>query len=233
MNEAEQKAAKGAAANAAARLIQPGMTVGLGSGSTASLFVEALAERVREGGLTIRGVPTSRAAGDLARHLGVEVVPLSRTSRPDLTVDGADEIDPALNLIKGGGGALVQEKLVAVASRQFVVVADASKAVPTLGAFPLPVAILPYGWETTLERLEAFGVPAARREKGGQPVVTDDGLYLVDMRFGTIADAGALEGELKRLVGVVEVGLFVGLATRALLGHADGRVEETPAVPPH
>lgn len=222
-----EDAAKRAAARAAAALVEPGMTVGLGSGSTAALFIEALAERIRREGLVFRGVPTSRAAEDLARRLGMDVVPLARDTRPDLTIDGADEVDSNLALIKGGGGALVQEKIVAVSSRRFVVVADTSKAVERLGAFPLPVAVVPFGWETTVGRLEdAFGVPATRREKEGAPVVTDDGLNLIDLRFGVISDPEALERGIKEIVGVVEVGLFVGLASRVLLGRSDGSVEE-------
>ena len=221
------EAAKQAAARAAADLIEPGTTVGLGSGSTATLFIDALAERVRRENLAFRGVPTSRAAEEQARGLGLTVFPLGRDTRPDLTVDGADEVDPDLHLIKGGGGALVQEKLVAVASRQLVIIADDAKAVATLGAFPLPAAIVPFGWETTLARLEdAFGVPAARREKNGEPIVTDDGLFLIDLRFGAIPDPAATERAIKNIVGVVESGLFVGLASRVLLGHADGTVEE-------
>ena len=228
MTDTEKKQAKSAAARVAAALVEPGMTVGLGTGSTASLFVEALGERVRGGALSIRGVPTSRAAGDLARQRGIEVVPLGRNTRPDLTVDGADEVDPALHLIKGGGGALVEEKIVAASSRRFVVVADPGKQVGALGAFPLPVAVVPFGWETTLERLEAaFGVPAVLRARDdGTPVVTDDGLHLIDLRFGAIPDPAGLESDIKRLVGVVEVGLFVGLAASVLVGHPDGRVEE-------
>lgn len=221
------EAAKRAAARAAANLIEPGTTVGLGSGSTAALFIDALAERVRRENLAFRGVPTSRAAEEQARGLGLTVFPLSRDTRPDLTVDGADEVDPDLHLIKGGGGALMQEKLVAVASRQLVIIADDAKAVPTLGAFPLPAAIVPFGWETTLARLEdAFGVPAARREKNGAPIVTDDGLFLIDLRFGAIPDPAQTERALKSIVGVVESGLFVGLASRVIFGHADGTVEE-------
>jgi ribose 5-phosphate isomerase A len=233
MDNTQKQAARRAAARAAARLVEPGMTVGLGSGSTASLFIEALAERVRDEGLTLRaGVPTSRAAGEQAARLGLPVLPLGSAARPDLTVDGADEADPDLALIKGGGGALVQEKLVAVASRELVIVADADKAVATLGAFPLPVAVVPFGWETTRERVVAAvgqeDVPAARRETGGagEPFVTDDGLYILDLRVGRIPDPAALERALKQIVGVVDCGLFTGLASRVLFGQADGSVVE-------
>ncbi len=232
MNEAQQQqqrqAAKRAAANAAANLIRSGMTVGLGTGSTATAFVEALGARVAAGELTVRGVPTSQASETLARRLGIETVPLGWESRPDITVDGADEIGPGLNLIKGGGGALVREKLVAAASRELIVIADASKEVPRLGAFPLPMAVFPFGWETACRQLtERFAVPASlrrQREPDGEPVITDDGLYLIDMSFGIIDDPERLQAQLREIVGVAEVGLFVGLATRAIVGQDDGRV---------
>ena len=220
------EAAKRAAAHAAARLVEPNMTVGLGTGSTAALFIEALAERVRRENLSVRGVPTSAAGAGLAGRVGLDLVPLGQNTRPDLTVDGADEVDPNLALIKGGGGALVREKLVAVSSRRFVVIADESKTVATLGAFPLPVAVLPFGWQTTQTRIEdGFGVRVALRERDGAPFVTDDGLYLLDLHFGpVIADAGDLEARLKAVVGVAEVGLFVGVANAALFGSPDGSV---------
>ncbi len=221
---------KAAAAREAAARIQGGMTVGLGTGSTAAFFLEALAVRMRTGELSgIRGVPTSRRAEEQALGLGIPLVALGRDARPDVTVDGADEIDPALCLIKGGGGAHVREKLVAVASREMIVVADDSKAVATLGAFPLPVAVFPYGWETTLGRLEdVFGVPAVVRRAAGssEPFSTDDGLYLIDLHVGAIPDPAGLHARVRAVTGVAEVGLFVGIATRALLGSPDGTVRE-------
>ena len=232
--DAPKTAAKRAAAAAAARLVEPNMTVGLGTGSTAALFIEALAERVRRENLSVRGVPTSAAGSGLAARLGLDLVALGQNTRPDLTVDGADEVDPSLSLIKGGGGALVREKLVAVSSRRFVVIVDENKAVTTLGAFPLPVAILPFGWETTRARIQdGFGVRVALRERDGAPFVTDDGLYLLDLHVGpAIADPGDLEARLKTVVGVAEVGLFVGVASVALFGSADGsvRIQEVGSV---
>lgn len=221
------EAGKRAAAQAAVGLIESGMTVGLGSGTTSRLFIEALGARVRAEHLQIRGVPTSRAAEAQARALGIPVVELTRNTVPDLAIDGADEVDPRLNLIKGGGGALVQEKLVAVSARDFVVIADSSKAVAVLGKFPLPVAIIPFGWETTLGRLEQeFVVPAARRLRDDQPLVTDDGMYLIDLQFGRIPDPEELENRLERIVGVIDIGLFIAIPSRVLYGYADGRVEE-------
>ena len=224
--------AKCAAAVEAARLIQSGMIVGLGTGTTAVFFVEALAERVRRDGLTgVRGVPTSRASEALAARHGLPVVALTPATRPDLTVDGADEVEESsLALIKGGGGALVREKLVAVAARRFVVIADESKRVARLGAFALPVAVVPFGRETTRARIEdALGVLPVLREKADAPFVTDDGLYVLDLPLGCIDDPAATEARLKAIVGVAEVGLFVGVAHEVLLGQADGSVRRLPA----
>lgn len=219
--------AKRAAARAAARLVQADMVVGLGTGTTAVFFVEALAERVRQEGLRgVRGVPTSRASEALASRHGLPVAPLTPATRPDLTVDGADEVaQESLALIKGGGGALVREKLVAVAARRFVVIADASKLVARLGAFPLPVAVVPFGWETTRARIgEALGVTPRLREKDGAPFVTDDGLYVFDLPLGRIDDPVATGARLRAVVGVAEIGLFVDVAHEVLLGQADGSV---------
>jgi ribose 5-phosphate isomerase A len=225
----DNQAAKKAAAVAAAGLVQTGMVVGIGTGSTAKFFSEALAHRVQSEGLVLRGVPTSRQSRAIAEEWGLSIVALTASTHPDLTVDGADEFDPALNLIKGGGGALVQEKLVAVSSREMIVIADESKAVPTLGKFPLPVAVVPFGWETTRERLvERFGVEATLRQNrdGHGPFVTDDGLYVVDLRFGSIPDPADLESRIRGVTGVAEVGLFVGVASRVLVGTEDGTVRE-------
>ena len=225
----DKDAAKRAAAHAAAQLVRTDTLVGIGTGSTAKFFVEALAARIHTDGLRVRGVPTSRQAQALAQERGIVTVPLTAATRPDLTVDGADEVDAHLNLIKGGGGALVQEKLVAVSSREMVVIADESKSSALLGKFALPVAVVPFGWETTNERLIArFAVPTALRQNrdGHGPFVTDDGLYVIDLRFGTIPDPAALERELRSVVGVAEVGLFVGVASRVIFGAADGSMRE-------
>jgi ribose 5-phosphate isomerase A len=225
----DNQSAKKAAAVAAAQLIQTGMVVGIGTGSTAKYFTEALAQRVQAEGLVLRCVPTSRQSRALAEEWGLPMVALTASTHPDITVDGADEFDPALNLIKGGGGALVQEKLVAVSSREMVVIADESKAVKTLGAFPLPVAVVPFGWETTQERLvQRFGVEANLRQNrdGHGPFVTDDGLYVIDLRFGRIASPSDLESRIRGVTGVADVGLFVGVASRVLVGTEEGTVRE-------
>jgi ribose 5-phosphate isomerase A len=214
-------AAKRRAGEQAAELVTDGMVVGLGTGTTVYWTLQRLGERVR-GGLRIRGIPTSRRTEELARAVGIELTSFAEVGELDLTIDGADEIDPKLNLIKGGGGALLREKIVAAASRQLVVVADRSKLVPTLGIRPLPVEIVPFGSEVTIRRLSALGCILTIRRVDEQPFVTDNGNLIVDCAFESIPDPVRLERELKLLVGVVETGLFVGRANVALIGTADG-----------
>jgi ribose 5-phosphate isomerase A len=218
--------AKQLAGARAARYIEDGMTVGLGTGSTAYWMVEALGARVREG-LRVRGVPTSKRTEEQARGLGIPLVTFAEVQELDLTIDGADEIDPGLALTKGGGGALLREKLVAAASRRMVVVADASKVVAVLGRFPLPVEVVPFAWEVTARRVGALGCdPRPRRDAGGggELYVTDNGNYILDCACGEIADPARLERELKLLPGVVECGLFVGMAETAIVVGEDGGV---------
>lgn len=220
--------AKRAAGRAAAQLVRDGMVVGLGSGSTADFFHEALAERMRAEGLRVQGVaPSRRSEASAAKH----GIPLAEPGVSlDLAVDGADEVDPDLNLIKGGGGALVREKIVAASARELVIVADIGKSVVTLGTFPLPVAIVPFGWKATKCHIEGtFGVSTALRGGESTPFVSDDGLYVLDVHF---ADAGGLpnpaetEARLRSIVGVAECGLFVCMTSRVLFGYPDGTVEE-------
>jgi ribose 5-phosphate isomerase A len=215
------------AGEAAADLVTSGMTVGLGSGSTAVQFVRALGARR----LDIQGVPTSEATAALARDVGIALIDLDEAGAIDLTVDGADEIGPGLSLIKGAGGALLREKLVWEASRRCVVIADGSKLSPQLGVrYPLPIEVVPFGHTTTLGRiiggLADCGVisrPRLRR-KDGVPVLTDSGNLLYDAACGAILDPPAVEAALKSITGVVEHGLFLGLAREALIA-AEGSVE--------
>ena len=219
--------AKQAAGEYAARLVEPGQTVGLGTGSTAAFLVKALGRRVREEGLVFRGIPTSTATRELALAEGLTLVSLDDVGVVDLTIDGADEIDPALALIKGGGGALLWEKIVASASRELVVIADAAKLVRVLGHFPLPIEVVPTGWTHVRERVRALGAEVMLRKRADEsPFVTDGGHYIIDAWFKRIAAPAALSSELDRIVGVVEHGLFVGLARRALIGQDDGAVVE-------
>ncbi len=218
--------AKRRAGERAVELIEDGMTVGLGTGSTAYWVVARLGERVRAEGIRVRCVPTSRRTEEQARSLDLTLVTFADVREIDLTIDGADEIGPGLALIKGGGGALLREKLVAAASRRMVVVADASKRVAALGKFPLPVEVVPFAWEVTTRRVAAATncEPAPRRD-GREPYVTDNGNYILDCPCGEIGDPAALERELKLLPGVVECGLFVGLASLAYVATDAGGVE--------
>jgi ribose 5-phosphate isomerase A len=215
--------AKQMAGAKAAEFIEDGMTVGLGTGSTAHWLIERLGERVREG-LRVRCVPTSRRTEEQAQGLGIPLVALGEVLELDIAVDGADEIGPGLALVKGGGGALLREKLVAAAARRFVVIADASKRVETLGRFPLPVEVVPFAWEVTARRVAAVtnAEPALRRDAGGGVYVTDNGNYILDCRCGRIEEPARLERELKALVGVVESGLFVGMAHLAVVADSGG-----------
>ena len=220
--------AKRAAGEAAAKRVHDGMTVGLGTGSTTVFFIEALARRIQTEGLTICGIPTSEATAAHATRLGILLVALTPETRPDLTVDGADEANAALDLIKGGGGALVREKLVAAASKQVLIIADASKRVSTLGAFPLPIAVVPFAAENLIGILRTeFEVDARhRRHADGCPVVTDDGLAILDLPFGIIKRPAILDKRLKILPGIVETGLFINFATCLICGYPDGHVAE-------
>ena len=220
---------KRAAGQAAAELVEPGMTVGLGTGSTAAHFVRALAERRLFG---VRCVATSEATADLARGLGLVLVDLDEAGDITLTVDGADEVGPGLALIKGGGGALLREKLVWTASRRCVVIADASKRVSRLGAFPLPVEVVPFGHRTTARRIvSAIGAAdyvatPKLREREGRPVVTDAGNLIYDVACRSILDPQALAASLKAITGVVEHGLFLGLADEAIIASTHGLARE-------
>jgi ribose 5-phosphate isomerase A len=232
-SEVNPETQKRAAAARALEYVRPGMRLGLGTGSTAKHFVELLGERVRAG-LQVVGVPTSDTTRRDAERVGVPLSTLDETPELDLTIDGADEIAPDLSLIKGGGGALLREKIVASASARMVVIADESKWVATLGRFPLPVEVEPFGLESTRRAVEAayaaVGSPAAatlRRTKDGHAFVTDGGHWILDGALQRIADPRALAARLTAIPGVIEHGLFIGLATVAVLaGSAGVRVVE-------
>ena len=224
--------AKYASARRAADYVEDGMKIGLGTGSTAALMVKRLGERVREEGLKIQGVPTSSATAELARSEGISVITLDEARWLDLTIDGADEFDANLNLIKGGGGAHLQEKIVATASDQMIVIADAAKAVETLGAFPLPVEVLQFGGlttaaliEETLVGLDVLGREVVQRMKGDAPFVTDEGNHILDLHLKRIGDARQLSLVLNQIPGVVENGLFIDICDTVVIGHGDGKVE--------
>ncbi|MEM0937574.1 MAG: ribose-5-phosphate isomerase RpiA [Pseudomonadota bacterium] len=225
--------AKLAAARRAVRLVETGMRVGLGTGSTAAWMVRLLAERAKLENLDIVGVPTSTRTADLAQELGLRVVTLDEAQWLDLTIDGADEFDGELNLIKGGGGALLQEKIVACASDAMIVIADAAKHVQTLGGFPLPVEMIQFGWRTTqalieetLASLDVMGRDTTLRMNADTPYITDEGNYILDCHLKHITDARQVSLVLNQIPGVVENGLFVDICDRVIVGFGDGAVEE-------
>jgi len=216
---------KQAAAQAAAQRVQSGMVVGLGTGSTAAFAVSALAQRMRKEGLQFIGVPTSERTAEQARSLGIPLATLEEQPRLDLAIDGADEIEVgSLDLIKGAGGALLREKLVEASAAELIIIADASKKVAHLGTrFPVPVEVVRFGWKTTLARVEALGCQAVlRRTAEGDPYLTDEQHYILDCQFGPIANPAKLAEQLKGTVGVVEHGLFIGMATEAIIAGPEG-----------
>jgi len=216
--------AKEAAGRAAARLVADGMRLGLGTGSTASWFIVAVGEAVRAG-LRVEAVASSEASARLAAEMGIPLAELGRSGL-DLDVDGADLVDPALRLVKGGGGAHVREKVVAAAARRFVVVVDEGKLAPQLHG-PVPVEILPFGAEATLAALEECGAPfGLRRDGDGRPRMSDSGNLLADGRFGAIVDPEGLARRLDAVPGVVGHGLFLGMAGLVLVGDDSGSVRE-------
>ncbi|MBU2960385.1 ribose-5-phosphate isomerase RpiA [Citreicella sp. C3M06] len=224
--------AKFVAAKRAAAFVEDGMRVGLGTGSTAAWLVRCLGERVREEGLSFKGVPTSTRTADLAREVGIEVITLEEARWLDLTIDGADEFDGELNLIKGGGGALLQEKIVATASDQMVVIADAAKEVETLGAFPLPVEVIRFGWTATqalleeaLVSMDVMNRDSTLRMNGDTPYLTDEGNFILDLHLTRIGDPRQMALILNQIPGIVENGLFIDICDRVVIGYADGRVE--------
>lgn len=221
--------AKRAAAFAAADLVQSDMRIGLGSGSTFLYVIERLAERMRSQGLKVTGVPSSKATAAAATAAGIPLLSLDDVDRLDLAIDGADEVDPQKNLIKGGGGAHVRERIVAAAAKEMVVIVDDKKLVPVLGkAFLLPVEVLQFGWKQTERRLVATGCKPARRERDGAPFVSDNGNYVLDCKYDGIEDPAWLDTQLNALTGVVDHGLFVGMAGRIVVADAQGKVRVIP-----
>ncbi len=215
---------KNAVGNAAAELVEEGMVIGLGTGSTAAFLVRALARRLQNGLRIVGAVPTSQETAHLASSLAIPLVSLEKYPVLDLAIDGADEIDPQLNLIKGAGGALLREKIVATAARRFVVISDASKLVPHLGTrFALPVEVVPFALSLVQLRLQALGAHVVPRTHGQQLFVTDNQNYILDCSFPAgISDPALLQTQIRAIIGVVEHGLFLGIAQQALVVGSDG-----------
>ncbi|MDZ4803956.1 MAG: ribose-5-phosphate isomerase RpiA [Candidatus Eisenbacteria bacterium] len=219
----QQDLLKRQAATLAIESVLDGMIVGLGTGSTASWAVRLLGERVAKG-LTIQGVPTSEATARLAREVGIPLVDFESIWGIDLTLDGADEVDSDLNMVKGGGGALLREKIVATASKELIIMVDPAKLVPRLGEhFPLPVEVTPFGWQQTARHLAAVGAQPKLRMTGARPFETDNRNFILDCRFpGGIENPGRTEFDIDRIPGVVESGLFVRMTRCVIVGYPDG-----------
>jgi ribose 5-phosphate isomerase A len=213
------------AAERGVEFVESGMVLGLGSGSTALLAIEALATRMQAGKLTdIVGIPCSRSVEQAAEQLGIPLTTLAEHPTIDLTIDGADEVDPQLNLIKGGGGALLREKITAQVSRREIIVIDERKLSPMLGTLrALPIEVIPFGWETHVTYLETLGAEVElRRTDDGETYLTDEGNYILDCRFGPIDNLDLLDRRIKQRAGIVEDGLFLGLASDVIVAGADG-----------
>lgn len=213
--------AKKVAGEKAAELIRPGMVVGLGTGSTAYWAIQKIGSMVKQG-LVIRAIATSEASAQLARELGIPLTTFAETQHIDMDIDGADEVSETLDVIKGGGGALLREKIVAYHSRQLVIIADEHKYVPVLGKFPLAVEVIPFGWEATSVKLQSLGCKPQLRKKDEKIFITDNGNYIIDCAFGTIRDPGEINAAVDGIPGVVETGLFVQMAHTVVLGYEDG-----------
>jgi ribose 5-phosphate isomerase A len=216
---------KEAAARASLQFVKDGQVVGLGTGSTAAYFIKLLAEQVKNG-LRVRGIPTSVRSRELAQSLGIPLTTLDECQEIAVTVDGADEVDPQLRLIKGGGGAMLREKIVASATEKLVIVADASKQVAVLGRFPLPVEVIPFAQMLVSKRMAALGADVSvRKGEDGTPYVTDENNHILDCKFGQIPDADGLARKLSEMPGVVEHGLFIGMASVVLFARGSEIVE--------
>jgi ribose 5-phosphate isomerase A len=216
---------KEAAARASLRFVKDGHVVGLGTGSTAAYFIQLLGEQVKKG-LRIRGIPSSDRSREQAAELGIPLTTLDECQQIDVTVDGADEVDPQMRLIKGGGGALLREKIVASATKQYVIITDATKRVPVLGKFPLPVEVIKFAQALITKRIEALGAKVIlRKNADGTPYLTDENDYILDCHFGQIRGADGLANKLSDMPGVVEHGLFIGMASVVLVANGSEIVE--------
>jgi ribose 5-phosphate isomerase A len=216
--------AKQLAAAKSVSFIQSGMTVGLGTGSTAYWAIEMIGEKIQKKELQIKAIATSKRSEEQAIGLGIPIISFALIDKIDITIDGADEADGHLNLIKGGGGALLREKIVASNSRELVIIVDESKLVDQLGKFPLPVEVVTFGWEKVLKKLNALGCEPSLRMENGNPFLTDNHNYLIDCAFGKIPDAPGLHEMINAITGVVENGLFIGMATKLVAGFENGDV---------
>lgn len=215
---------KQVAAEKAVTFIKNGMTVGLGTGSTAYYAIQKIGQMVKEG-MEIKAIATSLQSESMAKELGIILTNFADTMQLDVTIDGADEIDENLQLIKGGGGALLREKIVAAATKYYIIVADEKKKVKHLGAFPLPVEVVPFGYQSTLRKIESLDCRLDLRKKDSSVFITDNGNYIADCLFEFIPDPAALERKIRSITGVVETGLFIHMADLVIVGCADGSLK--------
>ncbi|KAF0115870.1 MAG: ribose 5-phosphate isomerase A [Rhodospirillaceae bacterium] len=217
---------KKVAGEAAAALVEEGMTLGLGTGSTVAFFLDALGERVR-GGMNVRGVPTSEQTAAVCHARGIALLDIHSVDRLDLTIDGADEIDPRFRMIKGGGGALLREKIVAEISERVVIVVDSAKVVEWLGAFPVPVEVVRFGCQHVQRHLAGMGIAAKLRSNGDAPYTTDNGHYILDCAMGLLDEPEGLAARVKAMTGVVECGLFMNHCHTLIIGTETGAIVRT------
>ena len=217
--------AKQIAADKAVSFIESGMIVGLGTGTTAYWAIERLGEKIKNKKLNIKAIATSTGSEKQAREVGIPIISFAEINQIDITIDGADEADENLNLIKGGGGALLREKIVASNSKQLIIITDESKLVKHLGKFSLPVEVVVFGWEKVFQKLQTFGCVAKVRMQNDKPFITDNSNYIIDCAFGEIPDPAALHEKLNSIVGVVENGLFINLASKLIAGYNNGEVK--------
>ncbi|RLL46753.1 ribose 5-phosphate isomerase A [Oceanobacillus piezotolerans] len=222
----EQDKLKKIAGEKAVEYIKDGMKVGLGSGSTVYWMIKRLGERIKQERIVVEGIPSSNKTAEWAKEFGVSLTDFSRVTELDITIDGADEVDGNLQLIKGGGGALFREKVIAQAAKQLLIIVDPSKLVKTLGAFPLPVEVLPFGWEIISKELKELGADCSLRKQNEDIYITDNGNYILDCQFSEIKDPVKLHNELIHKVGVLETGLFIDMTKTVLVGGEELRVIE-------
>jgi ribose 5-phosphate isomerase A len=213
------------AAEKAIGFVRDGMLLGLGTGSTAYWAILGIADRMKKENLRIRAIATSNRSEKLARESGITIVEFDKHTSIDLTIDGADEVNRDLDLIKGGGGALLREKIVAYNSRQLIIIVDESKLVAALGRFPLPVEIANFGWEITSTHLASLGCKTELRMNDGTPFLSDNGHFIIDCNFEVIGDAAALNRQIQEIPGVMETGLFIQMANQVIVGYEDGHSE--------
>lgn len=217
--------AKRLAAQRAVEYVQDGMIVGLGTGSTVYYAIHALGEKVKKG-FQIKAIATSIRSDAIARELGIPLVGFNQIDQIDLTIDGADEVDPDWNLIKGGGGALLREKIVAAASKQLIIIVDESKVVSRLGNFSLPIEVIPFGYELLFNKFTALGFNPELRMENNKPYLTDNGNYILDCRLESIEQPAKLHNQINSIVGVVDNGLFIDYVSRVIVGYSDNTVHE-------